>query len=894
MAAPSPLILLSFLLLMAAPITAKGQPPSLAAAIRAATPPGSVAIAVGAENVPLDAGSPPPKSGMPLGQAVAGYGYAAARVGMLFAVAPQSRAALNGAPNRPDFFRDIPPREAFTLLSASLTEGQRNALLGERGLGVGDLATPLQRGLFLTLFPSKRLKIRPRAVPGRPSPVSQERELADPMQAARMRVGTAVRMAVSYTGSEATGLAPVFGSEAGPKIYDAADQSHLFSSAVVDGVAVRSLEPNAPKVGQLSFSLAALQRPVRSDGLRTVGDIVSRIATETKTEMYADRRYEGRPVTIVNAPRTLKASDLLQALCLCLAGAFRRVGPAYVLTDDIAGVGARRQRIADLQADGDALRTAPLKRAEDLLQSSGAFWKTRPGSFGDPLSATPGQMENEDRSSLGSGAISVIRLQFEQLTMPQQKALQQYSAEVARLHDEHPNEGYPLGVDFDKDIELNIEPSVQLLVPGLDGAVDTGLGPFVSEVFRDMSRFRRARDVDSRPAAAVSAGRPMLAEMTRGIPRRALLVNAKTLPHLESAIAVMKQMGLNQLWLSVFSDGVAAIPGTPFSSRDPQAVDLLAQAMKVTAGTGIAVYPVLDLFAWGDAVPGDAEDLTISGHNSVQDSERRFKRALLRAAGSGGPPPSPASRRVTVSPLPASTARDLAALTAAVAARPGVAGIVWRETCPPGYDMPELVRHIEPRGRLGYTESARLDFLRKHHADPIDITPQRAIHPLFELADTTLPGFDDDLMDAVLDRQWNAYCTQANIAVMNSLYATALGALTAPANVASGTKPAGPVVFVRERRDNFGTGWYGAWAGPNTPIPTNHLDFEDAAAPAELKPAPPPNEQARAQTSINLLRLPIGAALDESLLKQQWGDLLKEFSKSALWDGFVFEMAEIR
>src|SRR5205807_2505594 len=83
---------------------------------------------------------------------------------------------------------------------------------------------------------------------------------------------------------------------------------------------------------------------------------------------------------------------------------------------------------------------------------------------------------------------------------------------------------------------------------------------------------------------------------------------------------------------------VAGIPGTPFSSPDPQAADLLAQALKLTQGIDIAVFPVLDLLTWGGAVPRDADDLTITGHTSVQDSERRFRRSLLRTAASGGPP----------------------------------------------------------------------------------------------------------------------------------------------------------------------------------------------------------------------------------------------------------------
>ncbi len=861
------------------------RPASLADALRSAAPSRDPAMVVGAESILPPAGGTAPKPGLPLSQTAANYGYVVRRFGTLLAIAPRDRVALYHVAGGADVFKNAPPPAAFALLAASLSDAQRQALLGERGMGLDDLTTPQQRSLFLTLFATQRLKVRPRPIPGAPQPAAeQERDLPIPMQTARLRVGTAVRMAVHTPGSDTPILTPIFGAGAGPRVYEALDQAHLFSSDVVDGIPVRKTEPNDPKLGDLDFRLPALRGEIRLNGLKTIGDLVSRIGSETKIELYADRRYERRSVTPVGASRA-KASDLLQSLCLCLAGTFRRVGPAYVLTDDLAGVGTRRQGIVDLQADGDALRSAPLKRGEETLQSSGALWKTRPGSFGDPLAPTPAQMENEDKTNLGSGALAVLRLQFEQLTTAQKQALRHYSEDLARLHDAHPNEGYPPGVDLEKEIELNVEPSVQLLLPGVDGPIDTGLGPFVSEAFRDMSQIRRPRA----NAPAATADTPP-SELTTGIPRRALLVNARTVQELDTNVTQMKQMGLNQLWLPVFSEGVATIAGTPFSSRDAQAVDLLAHAIKITAASGIGVYPVLDLFAWGRSVPRDTEDLTITGHTSVQDSERRLRRALLRAVASGERPSTFASRKSAVSPFAPSVPRDLSALVAAVAGRPGIAGIVWRETCPPGYDLPDTVRHLEPYGRLGYTEAARLAFLRKAHADPLDITPRLGVREAFDRADTSLPAFDDPDMDTLLERDWNAFCTQANVSVLNSLCVAAAGAAPASGSApAAGKRPA-PPLFVRERRDNFGLGWYGAWAGPNTPLPTNHIRFEDGPLGAAFKLAPSAEQQAHVQSSINLVRLPVGTTLDEKLVSQRWATVLEAIRTTKKWDGFVLEL----
>lgn len=45
--------------------------------------------------------------------------------------------------------------------------------------------------------------------------------------------------------------------------------------------------------------------------------------------------------------RSARAGDALKALCLALNATFRKVGPAYVLTDDLLSYGARRAVLAE-------------------------------------------------------------------------------------------------------------------------------------------------------------------------------------------------------------------------------------------------------------------------------------------------------------------------------------------------------------------------------------------------------------------------------------------------------------------------------------------------------------------------------------------------------------------
>src|ERR1700678_3323344 len=99
-----------------------------------------------------------------------------------------------------------------------------------------------------------------------------------------------------------------------------------------------------------------------------------------------------------------------------------------------------------------------------------------------------------------------------------------------------------------------------MLVPGLDGPVDTDLGQWVSDMFHDMSRWKRPRPRQQKPQGAAvpaSAGNGAdMAALVQPIARRALLARPRTTAEIDKIVAQMQHMGLNQLWLTVFtSDG---------------------------------------------------------------------------------------------------------------------------------------------------------------------------------------------------------------------------------------------------------------------------------------------------------------------------------------------------
>ncbi len=888
-------------------------PATLTNALRPLADAGETGLAVGADkDYALDKSVRPP-AGARIAQIAPFFGHITRRYGSVTAIAPATMSLLNGNLGTPNIYLNIPPHEAFTLLAANMSEAQLQMLTSERGIGLADMNSDLQRGLFLALIPSSALPYSPRVTHDNHSSGGAGGTLENPLQNGRLRIGMKQQMAVHSIGRESNIWIPDIRDPNGPPIYDAANQDHLTHQDAVDGVTVHSEAPNTLKKSQLNYGLPILQTSISLQGVKTVGELMARISAKTRLELVVDRHYESKLLTVVGANHVAPVSDLLRALAVCVTGTYRRVGPAYVLTDDLAGVGTRRIQIAEFQADADAQRRKFLADAEEKLQQTQALWKRPLSSFGDPLAPTPTQMTSKEIRQLGGGAYKVLEMNFDRLTPAQQDALKRYSEFAVQSS---PNGSYK-GIDFERSMEMNLIPSVQLLAPGVDGPIDTDLGQSIADNFHEMTGWnqRQSRKLPPNPkdANAPEAPLPSLSALVSAIPRRALLADCRTTADVENTVAKMKRMGLNELWLVAFTKGVARVGGTPFPMSAPDAPDLLAYALKITRGTGIALYPVMDVFQWGSTMPQNEVDLTITGETSVQYAQRIHKRNMLKAAANGGDMPAEPSLLLTASIFAPEVIARLNLLAASLARRPGVAGIVWRETDPVGYAEPDSRNNMRPAGneQMGYTEPARLAFLRSHHADPVDIEPLKYGEDPEQRANTDLPIFDDWQLSVTLGLEWNVFRKQANIQALNRLYEAVKpqngGPQTSDSNSQAqngseqaqtvrqeaGAQKSGetkPMVFVRERHASYGTTWYGLWTGPDTPLPTHHYDYEGEEENGNPKRAPEEFEQARKQSKINLLRLPFAGSLDETALVKQWQKRFKDMAQNPKWEGFVLEM----
>ncbi len=836
-------------------------PLTLAKALLAAPAPSQgIVLAVGADKVTLPAGvTAPPPGEADAPRIAAAFGEQTQTFGVITAVAPATRVILNDNPAAPDLSADLSPFTAFKMLAASLDDSQWAALTSERGLGLTDLTDPTQQLLFHALFRHGHLWVASQdpALAGLPdNQRTDTRDVSDQIGGVRVRLGQTADLNVHDRLGKT-----IYYSQKPP---DALQRLHTWSPkqdppAAQHNVALRAEIANAPRSGDLHLDDAAFQASIPLTGLRTVDDLVARIAARTHRELYADPHYAKRTLTLIGPTPSAPASDLLGALALAVAGTYRQVGPAFVLTDDLIGVGTRRKRVSEWEdAARDSQSVLSAQAGEALLKRRVSAARTLP-SFGNPVALTPSQL------AAMTADPTMPDLPGEQPSYPFAKltpAQQEWARSTAAAYEEERASGTlpdflanddPQDADPSGPVDIYANANVQLLIPNVEGPVDTDLQHPMFMLFWPGLAIAEENEHKATQKPPVIAPAPPLRPLLRSRPRRALLGHPRTVADVDALVAAMQKIGLNELWLDVFSDGTARVPGTTLSDKTlpPDAPDILAEALTKTQGTGIAVYADLSLLSWGSAPPEAARDLSIEGETSREMAVHAHDRSQEQDFDDAGKPIVFAPPPVAVSPLSAQVRGGLTTLVRTLAARPRLAGFVWEDA--------------EADNALGYTPEMRLMFLRIVHADPVDITPD-----VSATGDVSLPTFDDAAADKALPPLWDKARLQINAALLGGMR-QALPPTTA----------ARPILM---EQSAVRTEWLASWDDPRQLPPPLRPLFADAPYPSPERIA----VEARKQGRAVLLRERVPDAGDtDSLARALQTDL-----KNAPWDGFVLDFAD--
>ncbi|WP_395139728.1 hypothetical protein, partial [Armatimonas sp.] len=300
--------------------------------------------------------------------------------GSLTGFAPKQRTELlwEKLP-APDLYSSLGDPEKFGILQASLSEQQWEKLCSHAGLGLADLGRD-QRTLFLALLPAPLTLSRGVEVV----------QIKDP-ERPRARLRLSRKFTYRFTNSSGASLALSSGEAEAPRwtlgqpavrlpVYRGfteslptnvqAEFSFVTTLTDIQGVTLseglnqrlsfvnngnssggsfgaKFTEPhnNSAKPGQLDFAAAVLDVRVSLIGVQTVGELVKRCADATKLELFCDPRYAHRPLHMRGT--SARAGDISQALARCLTGTWRKVGPGFVLTDDLVPLAIRMGRIQD-------------------------------------------------------------------------------------------------------------------------------------------------------------------------------------------------------------------------------------------------------------------------------------------------------------------------------------------------------------------------------------------------------------------------------------------------------------------------------------------------------------------------------------------------------------------
>ena len=291
--------------------------PSLASVLATVKQPtGGVVLTVGAAQCPLPSGEllPSPDSSV---QAVAGTFHRITRVfGTVTAIAPPTMTLLNTRPVNANIYDGMPPQDAMKFLAASLTPGQWQQLKGDQGLGLSDMVSDTQSGLFRAILPQK-LQVAPqtpvRTGEGGAEPPPGTRDLTASLPQVRLRLRRRLELMVPQLGD--TSFIPAGAShDLGQETYYRLASNDYFSTRTsLYGVPVKAEVTNAPKPSELDPDSATLRVNVPLGGVKTVGALLARVGSLTGLELYADRRWEGRALTVLGPPLSAPAADVLRS-----------------------------------------------------------------------------------------------------------------------------------------------------------------------------------------------------------------------------------------------------------------------------------------------------------------------------------------------------------------------------------------------------------------------------------------------------------------------------------------------------------------------------------------------------------------------------------------------------
>ncbi len=799
--------------------------------------------------------------------------------GSVSVLAPTTMVVLNTRPGKGDAYAGLQSGDKMRLLLAGLTPGQWRKLGSADGLGAGDLSTSDQRDLFFSFLPQPftvQKVVIAAGRDGRPRGQTEGRPVAlTPAQHADVRLSLSRRANVyvpipdrpgSFRHWEAREERPA-GSE---YLVRRAGMDFLPAGAAF-GVTLRQEVRSVPKPGDLSFESARLNPPVALNAEPgqtsvTVGDLVKRAGAACRLELYADVRVARLPVRVLGGgePRSpARGGDVLKALCLAVTGTFRKVTAgnesAYVLTDDVEGIGARQARIGAWAGalEQQARAASEAARAKIAAQNPPQYLNFAPG---DPFTLPSGVVtkmnaEYDPARQRGRGPgtpmnLSELPAAYQALVRDNADRQDGGSFGISPAPDFRPGQ-----------VGVQLKTQIAYLVPGAGMVESSGLearGAFITEVDGLWEPYLSPPPVPAEtanePPVPINLSRLSPASATSG-----LLARIATPDEAKRVVAEAGKRGASQVWL---------LPPDAPATNDAAAQATLEAAIAAGAKPRVGIVAVTSL-------------LTRAKPDATKENDNAAASLDLDIQGRPG-------RELAW--LRTDTPEARAAITdrlARLAATPGLAGLVLENTAAPGYANPAVDQERDRFNVLlgasgyGFTPEMRLRFLRAEGSDPIDFESYGNVGPV----SLDLPFFrpDQSRGHVPLEEMGSKPPAQKWTVLRHEVNTTFLRGLFGALRKAVPSLP----LLVAERGEQGGAQWYGVWERADAAPPR----FAPYFGPGGFDKGGQgwPSTQARRFSSRNLLRLaPQPGEKDLSPFLGAW---LPDMAKG--WNGVVFDLRHL-
>lgn len=776
---------------------------------------------------------PYPQNGSyPMDRIAQVFGRKVIRLGTLSVLAPTEMVVLNTRLPKPDPMAGLTRSEKMQLFMASMTEAQWQALASEQGLGASDLSG-VQKDLFLSLLPNP-LRVIKVKVEGRNSisyinedppggaprrgPVDPRRSLTDAQRnSARIRINRKANLVVPGESSNYYGTGVSQSRKPGTEYYQLAAVPE-WNRPEAFGIKIRETVPSRLKIGQMDYDAPQLDPVIPLANAPTVADLMKRIREATRLEIYADGRVSKMTIDGIGLDGSARSGDILKALAWAVTGTYRRVGPVFILTDDVPGIGSRRAYVREWQMVGQAGRREIFEKAQKAIR------KAKPIQYigfakDDPLALDDKMMKRvEDTWANGMSRWRGLKLNPNELPAEMQGAVRE-AIEDYQKTDQAKKQ--PILTDR---VNVSINAQTTLIIPGLGEIEGSGLEMYQvwDSMLPEPTNFEAPNRKEPSQDPAVLPDRMKAG----GI----LSVQPTTPEEATAVVELAKQRGLKHIWILTPLDPEKATPilkaaiaagkerGITVSAivrlmMAPVADPASLTAPPLTEGeNGVTIIP--------SANPGD-RDINILGETSSLISAR-YSRIMglfpsyydiFQTDGDWLLPDSPTSMLVVEKRV------------LAIAKIPGLAGVVFRDIAAPGYNIGDTnqTQYVGlDSGDFGYTQDRRVTMIRKEGYDPIDIAENysevRMELPFFgaiqrNYIDSGDGTYRPDPKQVTVTQVWQKMRYDLNLAALAALYKKLRPQV--PATVPFIVQELTPFVW--------GGTWWGTWEAAEK-IPSRKMD----------------------------------------------------------------------